>query len=78
MSVYSRAHRLKPVVESRDSLRREPEARGFTLIGEPADPPSLRRLPVVSDRRTPAMRWQSAWVLRWSQLAAFIAEDENG
>ncbi len=52
-----KANRLKPVMESRPTLRREPEARGFTLIGEPADPPELRRLPVVSDRRTPTVRW---------------------
>lgn len=73
-----KAHRLKPVVESRNMLRREPEARGFTLIGEPTDPPGLQKLGLIADRRTPTMRWQSAWVLRWSQLATFIAEDESG
>lgn len=72
-----KANRLKPVVESRSTLRRGPQARGFTLIGEPADPPDLRRLAVVSDRRTPTMHWQSAWVLRWSQLAAFLGEEGN-
>lgn len=73
----NKANRLRPVIESRPTLRREPEARGFTLIGEPDDPPGLRRLPVMSDRRTPTVRWQSAWVLRWSQISAFIAEDES-
>ncbi|MCK5927079.1 MAG: hypothetical protein KAG80_02680 [Nocardioides sp.] len=72
-----KAHRLKPVVESRNTLRRGPEARGFTLIGEPADPPDLQKLQLATDRRTPTMRWQSAWVLRWSQLAGFLTEDQN-
>jgi len=72
------AHRLPPVLErGADRLRREPEARGFTLIGEPADPAGLKKLPSAVDRRTPTMRWQSLRVLRWSQLAKFLEEQRG-
>lgn len=71
------AHRLPPVLETgTQRLRREPEARGFSLIGEPSDPAGVKKLPSLIDVDTPTMRWQSRWVLRWSQLAQFL-EDQR-
>jgi hypothetical protein len=68
-----KAHRLRPLLDPR--AIREGEAFGFTLIGEPSDPPDLRVLTAECDEKTPTTRWHSRCVAKWSELHRFFGPD---
>ncbi|MFN8191571.1 MAG: hypothetical protein U0R78_14245 [Nocardioidaceae bacterium] len=68
-----RAHRLPPALDPKPL--RDDEAMGFVLIGEPTDPDDLLVLDQRADRRTPARRWSSGTVTKWSELDRFLPRD---
>ncbi|MCR6030717.1 hypothetical protein GGQ22_04575 [Nocardioides sp. zg-579] len=65
-----RAHRLPAVLDP--TPRRDDEAWGFLLIGDPGDPEDITVLPQRIDRRTPMRRWQSQHVTKWSDLGSTL------
>lgn len=67
-----KAHRL-PAVLNPTPLR-DDEAMGFLMVGEPTDPDDAVVLPRRADRRTPARRWESATVTKWSELVRFFPQ----
>ena len=68
------AHRLPRLQAGERALRRG-EALGFTLIGSPSDPPSLKVIPVTTDRRTPRTQWYTGYVIKWTEIGEFLAPD---
>lgn len=70
-----KAHRLPAFLDP--TPRRDDEALGFNLIGEPGDPQDLRVLPAVIDQRTPTRRWESAIITKWSELGRFFDRTGN-
>jgi hypothetical protein len=65
-----KAHRL-PEVSNPAPLRRDGEALGVILIGDPPRD-GYRLLDERVDGRTPAQRWSSASVVKWSDLQRFL------
>lgn len=55
--------------------QRSDDALGFILTGNQPDPHSVQVLGQVADERTPVRRWQSQFVVRWSDLEAWFGPD---